>query len=157
MKSIDVDDNEQLEMASRPTLRALLTMGITFPTAIITLATIVYAHVLNAQAPQGDTIQTWTCRLQSDVTMQSTPQSSFSNNASFSSLCGESKFALYGTLVVFILEVLSFGVAIGGWIAEKLAERKQKKAYRDGIDSLEMGSREGKEGFVNVQAVPPYQ
>ena len=54
-------------------------------------------------------------------------------NGDFKSLCHSSKFALWGTLVVFLLVAASMGVTIVTWIADKLAARQHRK-------EVEMGS-----------------
>lgn len=48
-------------------------------------------------------------------------------NGNFTSLCNESKFALYGTLVVFLLLGASMGLSVTGWMADKWSERQQRK------------------------------
>jgi hypothetical protein len=48
-------------------------------------------------------------------------------NGNFASLCHQSKFALYGTLVVFILLCASMGLSVVGWMADKWSERQDRK------------------------------
>lgn len=55
------------------------------------------------------------------------------SNGNFKSLCQESKFALYGTLVVFLLLGISMVVTMVTWLADKWAARQQRK-------EVEMGS-----------------
>ncbi|KAF2642130.1 hypothetical protein P280DRAFT_468572 [Massarina eburnea CBS 473.64] len=118
----------KLNVASKPTLRALLALGSSAPSAVLCLATIIYAHVLNNQAPDFDTIQTWTCKyknghpLQQDLAMPSNM-----GNANFASLCHQSKFALYGTLVVMLMLIGSSALGVLGWCADKWAHRQQRK------------------------------
>jgi hypothetical protein len=52
-------------------------------------------------------------------------------NSDFKSLCDESKFALYGTLVVFLLLGASIVVTVAGWMADKWAVRRERK---EGLD-----------------------
>ncbi|KAF2466399.1 uncharacterized protein BDR25DRAFT_78006 [Lindgomyces ingoldianus] len=115
-------------LVNRPTLRALLAIGTTIPSALVTLVTVIYAHILNNDTPELDTIQTWTCKyknsqpLQQDLGMPANM-----GNGSFGSLCKQSKFALYGTLTVFLLLVASFGLTIVTWLADKWATRQNRK------------------------------
>jgi hypothetical protein len=48
-------------------------------------------------------------------------------NGNFESLCHQSKFALYGTLVVFIMLGVSMGLSVVGWMADKWSERQERK------------------------------
>jgi hypothetical protein len=48
-------------------------------------------------------------------------------NSNFARVCSESKFALYGTLVVFLLLGAGLAGAIVVWLADKLAARQQRK------------------------------
>jgi hypothetical protein len=97
--------------------------------------TVVWAHILNRNAPELDTIQTWTCRYQNSQSgLQTTEIPSSLSNATFKSLCQESKFALYGTLVTFLLLGISMAVTMVTWLADKWAARQQRK------EGVEMGS-----------------
>lgn len=49
------------------------------------------------------------------------------SNGMFGSLCTESKFALYGTLTVFLLLGFSMVVTMVTWLADKWAARQQRK------------------------------
>jgi hypothetical protein len=110
------------------TLRALLSLGTILPCFLLTLMTVIWAHVLNRNTPEMDTIQTWTCRYQrSKPTAQDMVTPSRLSNAGFKSLCQESKFALYGTLVVFLLLGISMVVTMVTWLADKWAARQQRK------------------------------
>lgn len=53
-------------------------------------------------------------------------------NSNFDALCQESKFALYGTLTVFLLLGVSMGVTIVTWLADKWASRQQRKEVEMG-------------------------
>lgn len=55
-------------------------------------------------------------------------------NKAFKSLCHESKFALYGTLTVFLLLGISMAVTMITWVADKWAARKERK------EGVEMGA-----------------
>ncbi|ORY13836.1 hypothetical protein BCR34DRAFT_480313 [Clohesyomyces aquaticus] len=118
----------KLNLANRPTLRALLAIGTTLPSALVTLVTIIYAHILNHDSPELDTIQTWTCKYKNSRPMdQDISMPSNMGNGSFGSLCHQSKFALYGTLTVFLLLVGSFGITTLTWLADKWAARSNRK------------------------------
>lgn len=109
-------------------MRALAAIGSAAPSSVLCLATIIYAHVLNNDAPELDTIQTWTCKYKSGRPMQQNmPLPSNMGNGNFGRLCHESKFALYGTLVVFLMLVLSTGLGVVGWCADKWAARQTRK------------------------------
>ncbi|CAI6336472.1 unnamed protein product [Periconia digitata] len=118
----------KFNLAGRPTLRALAAIGSSAPSAVLCLATIIYAFVLNNDAPELDTIQTWTCKykngrpLQQDMAMTTNM-----GNSDFGRLCHESKFALYGTLVVFLMLILSTSLGVVGWCADKWAARQTRK------------------------------
>jgi hypothetical protein len=97
--------------------------------------TVVWAHILNRRAPDFDTIQTWTCRyMNSGAGPQISDIPSNLSNGAFKGLCQESKFALYGTLVSFLLLGISMGVTIVTWMADKWAARQARK------EGVEMGS-----------------
>ncbi|KAF1950081.1 hypothetical protein CC80DRAFT_483503 [Byssothecium circinans] len=118
----------KFNLPSKPTLRALLALGSSAPSAVLCLATIIYAHILNNDAPELDTIQTWTCKYKNGRALQQNlaPGSSM-GNGNFGSLCMESKFALYGTLVIFLLLVGSSGLGVLSWCADKWASRQERK------------------------------
>lgn len=125
----------QFNLRQKHTLRTLIAFGASLPAFLLTLMTVVWAHVLNHNAPDLDTIQTWTCRYQNQHSLpQDTKFPSNMGNGSFKSLCSESKFALYGTLVVFLLLGASMGLTLATWMAEKWAARQQRK------EGAEMGS-----------------
>jgi ABC-type amino acid transport system permease subunit len=97
--------------------------------------TVVWAHILNRNAPDLDTIQTWTCRYKNSHPLpQDMSMPSNLSNLSFKGLCQESKFALYGTLVVFLLLGISMAFTIVTWMADKWAARQQRK------EGVEMGT-----------------
>jgi len=128
----------KLNLLAHPTHRALLTVAVCIPACMVSLSTIVYAHILNGNSPSLDTIQTWTCRF--DDAKQAVDNLSVptgESNKMFSQLCHESKFALYGTLIVFLLQGLMLVVAVFGWVIEKWTQRKSNKEWKDG-SSVEM-------------------
>jgi hypothetical protein len=53
-------------------------------------------------------------------------------NANFTSLCHQSKFALYGTLVVMLLLTGSMGLSVVGWAADKWTARQTRKGSEQG-------------------------
>ncbi|KAH8728197.1 hypothetical protein GQ44DRAFT_724723 [Phaeosphaeriaceae sp. PMI808] len=123
----------KFNLRQKYTLRALISLGTILPCFLLTLMTVVWAHVLNRNTPEIDTIQTWTCRYKGSV---STPQDmsvpSNLGNSSFKSLCSESRFALYGTLIVFLLLGTSMAVTMITWVADKVAARQQRKGSEMG-------------------------
>jgi len=118
----------KFNLANKPTLRALAAIGSSACSGILCLGTIIYAFVLNNDAPERDTIQTWTCKykngrpLQQDLSLPTNM-----GNGNFGRLCHESKFALYGTLVVFLLLGSSTILGVVGWCADKWAARQTRK------------------------------
>ncbi|KAF1833087.1 hypothetical protein BDW02DRAFT_397993 [Decorospora gaudefroyi] len=127
----------QLALRQKYTLRALLSLATLLPTVLLTLITTVWAHMLNNNAPEVDTIQTWTCKMQnSQGVLQDLPDEIAMppgmSNGDFKSLCQESKFALYGTLVVFLLVGASMAVTMVTWMADKWAARQQRKEVEMG-------------------------
>ena len=56
-------------------------------------------------------------------------------NMAFGSLCRESRFALYGTLTVFLLLGMSMALTMVTWLADKWAARQHRK------EGGEMGKR----------------
>lgn len=61
-------------------------------------------------------------------------------NSNFKSLCHESKFALYGTLVVMLLLTGSMGLSVLGWGADKWTARKERQGSEAGlaVDELKL-------------------
>jgi hypothetical protein len=103
--------------------------------------TVVWAHILNRNAPELDTIQTWTCRYMNSADAPSTGIPGKLSNDSFKSMCQESKFALYGTLVVFLLLGVSMVVTMVTWLADKWAARQARKAYGEGAETISMSTK----------------
>ncbi|RMZ68637.1 hypothetical protein GMOD_00008363 [Pyrenophora seminiperda CCB06] len=127
----------QLALRQKYTLRALLSLATLLPTLLLTLITTIWAHMLNNNAPNVDTIQTWTCKMQnSQPVAQNLPANiavpTGMSNHQFKTLCGASKFALHGTLVVFLLVGASMGVTVVTWMADKWAARQQRKEVEMG-------------------------
>lgn len=123
----------QLALRQKYTLRALLSLATLLPSLLITLITTIYAHMLNSNTPSIDTIQTWTCKYKSSQPLpQDTQMPDGMGNSNFDALCQESKFALYGTLTVFLLLGVSMGVTIVTWLADKWASRQQRKEVEMG-------------------------
>lgn len=124
----------KFSISNRHTLRALVSLGTAVPSALLALVTVIYAHIINNNAPELDTIQTWTCRYRNSqpVIKQSADLPSSMANSNFDSLCKESKFALYGTLVVFVLLSANMGLAVVTWLADKWAARKTRKELEAG-------------------------
>jgi hypothetical protein len=101
--------------------------------------TVVWAHILNRNGPELDTIQTWSCRyMNSHPGPQTSDVPSHLSNASFKSVCQESKFALYGTLVVFLLLGVSMVVTMVTWLADKWAARQARK---EGVETVHMTTK----------------
>ncbi|KAJ9656769.1 hypothetical protein H2201_008421 [Coniosporium apollinis] len=140
----------RFELAHRPTMAAVLGIAVSLPAGLISLCTAIYVHVLNNNAPDVDTIQTWTCRFSSSkpaiTDLQVSDQMS---NHLFGSLCEQSKFALYAMLVVFLLQGLLLATALVGWVVEKWAQHKSGDKSQD-ESSMEMGSRASAEKDGNV-------
>jgi hypothetical protein len=126
-----------LNLAAKPTLRALISLALVLPCALLTLVTVIYTHILNNDSPELDTIQTWTCKYRNARPLaQDMALPSIMGNGNFHSLCMESKFALYGTLVVFLMLGASMGLSVVTWLADKWAERKSRKqAEKEGVQS----------------------
>ncbi|KAF1914625.1 hypothetical protein BDU57DRAFT_478890 [Ampelomyces quisqualis] len=125
----------KFNLRQKYTLRALISLGTILPSFLLTLMTVVWAHILNRNAPELDTIQTWTCRYQhSERVAQTSYIPSNLSNSTFKSLCQESKFALYGTLIMFLLLGISMAVTMVTWLADKFAARQQRK------EGAEMGT-----------------
>lgn len=118
----------QFNLANKHTLRALIALGTTIPSALLALVTVIYAHVINHDTPNHDTIQTWTCKyknskpLQQDLALPANM-----GNGNFGSLCMQSKFALYGTLTVLLLLGGSMALSVLGWLADKWSARQTRK------------------------------
>ena len=95
--------------------------------------TVIYAHILNNEAPELDTIQTWTCKYKNSQPLeQDLALPSNMGNGAFTSLCHQSKFALYGTLVVMLLLIGSMALSVVGWGADKWSARQQRKGSEAG-------------------------
>lgn len=63
-------------------------------------------------------------------------------NSNFKGLCQESKFALYGTLVVFLLLGFSMVVTMVTWLADKWAARQQRKEVEMGTVSVTVETKQ---------------
>ncbi|KAH3943868.1 hypothetical protein HBH70_152760 [Parastagonospora nodorum] len=121
------------------TLRALISLGTILPSFLLTLMTVVWAHILNRNAPELDTIQTWSCRYANSAPgPQTSSVPSHLSNESFKSVCQESRFALYGTLVVFLLLGVSMVVTMVTWLADKWAARQARK---EGVETISMTTK----------------
>ncbi|KAH7389927.1 hypothetical protein BKA66DRAFT_414421 [Pyrenochaeta sp. MPI-SDFR-AT-0127] len=124
----------QLALRQKHTLRALLSLATLLPSLLLTLVTVIYSHILNNNTPEIDTIQTWTCKYKSSEPLpQDMEMPKGMGNSKFGSLCQESKFALHGTLTVFLLLGISMGLTMVTWLADKWAARQQRK------EGVEMG------------------
>jgi hypothetical protein len=120
----------QLKNNQKHTLRFLLALGTTLPSLLLSLTTTVYAHILNGNSPDLDTIQTWTCKYAGSSSLEQdldTPTPADLGNGNFGALCRESRFSIWGMLVVFL--VLSFGMAVSfaAWLADKWVQREARK------------------------------
>ncbi|KAK7716867.1 hypothetical protein SLS57_006550 [Botryosphaeria dothidea] len=133
----------KLNLRERTTARAFITLGLAFPTLFVAFGCFVYAAVLNKNSPEVETIQTWTCKFKgkrpSDASI-SVPSSI--SNSEFDRLCSESKFALYATLVVFLLQGFMLVIAVFGWCIEKWYARKARKQIDNEGGSVEMNDKE---------------
>ena len=130
-------DKHQLALRQKYTLRALLSLATLLPTLLLTLITTIWAHMLDNNAPEVDTIQTWTCKMQNSQPLaQDLPgdiaMPAGMGNGDFKTLCGASKFALIGTLIVFLLVGASMAVTVITWMADKWAARQQRKEVEMG-------------------------
>jgi len=115
-------------MQQKHTLRAALALGTILPSLLLTLITTIWAHILNRQTPNIDTIQTWACKYQhSSPLRQDMNVPSNMGNSNFAAVCRESKFALWGTLVTFLLLGISMVLSFVCWVADKYAARQLRK------------------------------
>tara|TARA_R110002003_G_scaffold130_3_gene12170 strand:+ start:14053 stop:14742 length:690 start_codon:yes stop_codon:yes gene_type:complete len=127
--------SEQFALRQKYTLRALISVGTILPSFLLSLIAIVWAHILNRNTPEQDTIQTWSCRYQNQKPQaQDAALPSYLSNKDFKGICRESRFALYGTLVVFLLLGISMVVTMVTWLADKWTARQSRK------EGVEMGS-----------------
>jgi hypothetical protein len=93
--------------------------------------------MLNNNAPEIDTIQTWTCKMQSAQPVSQDLPADIAmpagmGNGAFKSVCRESRFALYSTLIVFLLVGLCMVTTVVTWLADKFAARQQRKEVEMG-------------------------
>lgn len=117
-----------LQLKQKHTLRAALSLCTILPSLLLTLITTIWAHILNRQTPEIDTIQTWACKYQhSSPLRQDQSLPSNMGNSNFGAICRESKFALYGTLVTFLLLGASMVLSFVCWAADKYAARQARK------------------------------
>ncbi|KAH7071667.1 hypothetical protein FB567DRAFT_208482 [Paraphoma chrysanthemicola] len=117
------------------TLRALISLGTIMPSFLLSLIAIVWAHMQNRNTPEQDTIQTWSCRYQKQRPLaEDEGLPAYLSNKDFKSICQESRFALYGTLIVFLLLGISMVVTMVTWLADKWTARQSRK------EGVEMGS-----------------
>ncbi|KZM20413.1 uncharacterized protein EKO05_0007021 [Ascochyta rabiei] len=117
-----------LNLKQKHTLRAALSLCCILPSLLLTLISTVWGHILNRQTPDIDTIQTWSCKYQhSSPLRQDLTLPSNMGNSNFSAVCRESRFALYGTLITFLLLGFSMVLSFVCWGADKYAARQQRK------------------------------
>jgi hypothetical protein len=117
-----------VQLNQKHTLRAALSLATMLPSFLLSLVTVIWAHVLNRGAPNIDTIQTWTCKYRhSSPLRQDLVVPSNMGNSNFVRVCSESKFALYATLVVFLLLGAGLVGAVVVWLADKWAARQTRK------------------------------
>lgn len=118
----------QLQLKQKHTLRAALSLATILPSLLLTLISTIWAHILNRQTPDIDTIQTWACKYQhSSPLKQDLSLPSNMGNSNFGSICRESRFALYGTLITFLLLGFSMVLSFLCWGADKYAARQKRK------------------------------
>lgn len=126
-----------LQLKQKHTLRAALSLCTTLPSLLLTLITTIWAHILNRQTPDIDTIQTWACKYQhSSPLRQDLSLPSNMGNSNFGAICRESRFALYGTLVIFLLLGASMVLSFVCWAADKYAARQERKGRENGEGSV---------------------
>jgi amino acid transporter len=117
-----------LNLKQKHTLRAAISLATILPSLLLTLISTVWGHILNRQTPDIDTIQTWTCKYQhSSPLRQDLSLPSNMGNSNFGSLCRESRFALYGTLIAFLLLGFSMVLSFLCWGADKWDARQKRK------------------------------
>ncbi|KAJ4325236.1 hypothetical protein N0V94_000758 [Neodidymelliopsis sp. IMI 364377] len=117
-----------LNLKQKHTLRAALSLATILPSLLLTLISTVWGYILNRQTPDIDTIQTWTCKYQhSSPLRQDLSLPSNMGNSNFGSLCRESRFALYGTLIAFLLLGFSMVLSFLCWGADKWDARQKRK------------------------------
>lgn len=133
-RHIEKTNCRKFNLRQKYTLRALIALGTILPCFLLTLMTVVWAHILNRQSASVDTIQTWSCKYKNSRPVEQNSTPDFLNNSDFKGLCQESKFALYGTLVTFLLLGFSMAVTMVTWLADKWAARQARK------EGLEMGT-----------------
>ncbi|KAL1594036.1 hypothetical protein SLS59_009067 [Nothophoma quercina] len=117
-----------LQLKQKHTLRAALSLATILPSLLLTLISTVWSHILNRQTPDIDTIQTWACKYQhSSPLRQDLSLPSNMGNSNFGSICRESRFALYGTLITFLFLGFSMVLSFLCWGADKYAARQARK------------------------------
>lgn len=125
--------NKQLQLKQKHTLRAALSIATILPSLLLTLISVIWSHIINRQTPDIDTIQTWSCKYQHSAPLrQDLTLPSNMGNSNFGSICRESRFALYGTLITFLLLGFSMVLSFVCWCADKYAARQARK--NGGVD-----------------------
>ncbi|KAF2715658.1 hypothetical protein K504DRAFT_31457 [Pleomassaria siparia CBS 279.74] len=123
---------------AKPTLRAFLSLGTLIPSTLLSLVSIIYAHLLNYNSPSMDTIQTWTCKYKNSNSLaQDIPLPDELGNNDFGAICRESQFAIWGTLVVFLMLMVGVGLTFVAWGADKWAARQERKEVEKEMGSLQ--------------------
>lgn len=117
-----------MQLKQKHTLRAALSLATILPGLLLTLISTIWSYILNRQTPDIDTIQTWSCKYQhSSPLRQDLSLPSNMGNSNFGAICRESKFALYGTLITFLLLGFSMVLSFLCWGADKYAARQARK------------------------------
>ncbi|KAI9705711.1 MAG: hypothetical protein M1820_005121 [Bogoriella megaspora] len=153
--------------SSKSSVPSLLVFATTLPAAVLTITTIILTASLNNNAPVTDTIQTWTCRW-SDYAATHGGSGASQNNVpnDFKKMCTESRFAFYGLIPLFILQVILLFASAVGFVAMLCSSGrksedggmtpiKEQPESMGGVPAYEMDYRSGKSGSqVNTYGVP---
>ncbi|KAF2230430.1 hypothetical protein EV356DRAFT_508959 [Viridothelium virens] len=147
--------------STNSSMPSILVFATTLPSAVLTIATIILTAASKSNEPVTDTVQTWTCRW-TDYAKTHGGLGSSQNNvpSNFGSMCTQSRFAFYGLIPIFILQLFLLLASAIGALAMLCSSKKdrseeggmtpikEQQAVMAGMPAYEMDYRTGKHGPV---------
>jgi len=90
---------------------SLLATGISLPSILLAVASMVVSNLMDEKSSNTDTIRTWTCRFSNNPSQTMGLPSSVTND-NFDTLCKESTFDFYAMIPILILQAVLLGTAL---------------------------------------------
>ncbi|KAF2396343.1 hypothetical protein EJ06DRAFT_235608 [Trichodelitschia bisporula] len=107
----------KINIAARSTLHATLAAAVALISAMLAAAAVAYVVMLNKRLDHQETLETWTCRFQTDVAGPNLPNlSNTYSNREFDRLCKESRFGFGAMVAVLCFQTFFLLSAVGQWV-----------------------------------------